>query len=386
MLWCGVVWCGVLWCVVVWCVVLFCVVLCCESSVRGDACCIFSCDVELVLRKGWEEERKRRSCNYVDSLQNTLLFQIISIVTNTRCKDANEANHPRLSRYLCETNCQGNVKNGNLNTSSFTVCARVIPFLSLDKSQQSGEFVATVAIENQNFENQNPKLKSNPKPNITVCTPKIDFRGQPKLETKAFEFDHVFGSESTNEQLAELRFTKILSIRRTLNGQVGVIFAYGQTGSGKTHSMNGVMDHLQQSSLLFNDRNGNDDTDTNGMSISFSYIEILGDYVNDCLGPNDSLHSSNKNPNEVVSIGEMMDGRLVVRNIASHVVHSSHELSHLVEQAKSLRSTAATSSRSHGIGIITCKDVQTGIEGSLYIVDLAGSERAADSKGHGWRN
>lgn len=58
-----------------------------------------------------------------------------------------------------------------------------------------------------------------------------------------------------------------------------------------------------------------------------------------------------------------------------------------MEQAKSLRSTAATdknatSSRSHGIGIITCKDVQTGIEGSLYIIDLAGSERAADSKGH----
>ena len=267
---------------------------------------------------------------------------------------------------LVESKTFPNTKN--LNTSSFTVCARVRPFLSLDTSQQSDEFVATVAIENQN---------NKVKPNITVCTPKINFRGQPKLETKSFDFDHVFGSESTNEELAELTVAPL--IKRALDGQVGVIFAYGQTGSGKTHSMNGVMDHLLQSTLLFDD----DNDGTNGISISFSYIEILGDYVNDCLGPNDSLHSSN----EIVSIGEMMDGRLVVRNISSHIVYSSEELSHLVEQAKSLRSTAATeknatSSRSHGIGIITCKDVKTGIEGSLYIIDLAGSERAADSKGH----
>ena len=52
-----------------------------------------------------------------------------------------------------------------------------------------------------------------------------------------------------------------------------------------------------------------------------------------------------------------------------------------------MRSTAATSrndtsSRSHGCGILTIKDVETEIEGKLYIIDLAGSERAADSKNH----
>ena len=34
------------------------------------------------------------------------------------------------------------------------------------------------------------------------------------------------------------------------------------------------------------------------------------------------------------------------------------------------------------MGIITCKDVETGVEGKLYIIDLAGSERAKDSKDH----
>ena len=42
----------------------------------------------------------------------------------------------------------------------------------------------------------------------------------------------------------------------------------------------------------------------------------------------------------------------------------------------------ATSSRSHGIGILSCTDRDTGIEGKLFVVDLAGSERAADSKDH----
>jgi len=250
------------------------------------------------------------------------------------------------------------VVSKTFDTSSFTVCARVRPMLPHERD--SGDFVACVAGKSvqENVEN------------ITVCTPKLNFRGQPKIETKLFGFDHVFGADSTNEELAEVALKPLL--HRALNGQVGVIFAYGQTGSGKTHSMNGMMDHILQSDLF------NDST-----SISFSYIEILGTYINDCLGPNDSRHSSD----EAVAIGETMDGRAVVRNISSHVVQSSEELSTLVERAKSLRSTAATeknatSSRSHGIGIITCTDKKTNIEGSLYVIDLAGSERSGDTKEH----
>lgn len=257
-----------------------------------------------------------------------------------------------------------------LNTSSFTVCARVRPMLPHEK--EAGDFVACLKTNKENGKGQQQQAKANDNTDqITVCTPKINFRGQPKLETKSFCFDHVFGSDSTNKELAAVVIKPL--VKRALDGQVGVIFAYGQTGSGKTHSMNGVMDYLLQSPMLFN-------TNT---CLSFSYIEILGTYINDCLGPNDSRHSSK----EAVAIGETMDGRVVVRNVSSHAFHTSEDLLTLVDKAKELRSTAATeknatSSRSHGIGIITCTDKQTGIEGSLYVIDLAGSERAADSKDH----
>jgi hypothetical protein len=42
----------------------------------------------------------------------------------------------------------------------------------------------------------------------------------------------------------------------------------------------------------------------------------------------------------------------------------------------------SSSSRSHAVATITVTDVNTRIEGRLYIIDLAGSERASDSKNH----
>ena len=114
-------------------------------------------------------------------------------------------------------------------------------------------------------------------------------------------------------------------------------------GSGKTHSMNGVMDHLLQSPSLFNRNDGKENVDT-GTTVSFSYIEILGSFINDCLGPNDSRSSErpSNDKDTKIAIGETMDGRVVVSNVSSHIVHSPKELSTLVETAKLVRSTAAT--------------------------------------------
>ena len=179
------------------------------------------------------------------------------------------------------------------------------------------------------------------------------------------------------------------------NGGRGSVFAYGQTGSGKTHTMNGVMDGLIESevrmmceerakailvflsttSLLLTLRCQIFNSET---AVSFSYLELLGNDIKDCLGPADA---------QPVAIGEALDGRVLTRNLTNHSVATSGDLKSLVEKAKSLRSTAATtrndtSSRSHGCGIIQCKDIETGIIGTLYIIDLAGSERAADQKNH----
>jgi kinesin family protein 2/24 len=188
-------------------------------------------------------------------------------------------------------------------------------------------------------------------------------------------------------------------------GQVGTVFAFGQTGSGKTHTMNGLMDSL------IHDLYDNEGTQRH--SITFSYMEMLGDTCNDCLVSNDNNKtiststvtttveeaveetddvSSNSTGN--VRIGELLDGRVVVRNLSEHNVTTAEEFKSLLAIAKSRRTTAKTerneqSSRSHGIGIIKINNFQfagntaTGPSaGILYIVDLAGSERMADSKNH----
>ncbi|GMH49338.1 hypothetical protein TrLO_g4672 [Triparma laevis f. longispina] len=249
-----------------------------------------------------------------------------------------------------------------LETSTFTVCARVRPLLPPEQGQGGEMFAAVVAGDRIE-----PTKTIAYTEQMLLCTPKVSIMGKPKLEESKFDFDYVFGSDSNNSDIYQL--TTLPLVKRALDGQVGVVFAYGQTGSGKTHTMNGIMDELIKSSLF------SDQTE-----VSLSYLEILGQDIRDCLGSG----GSNVKP---VAIGEALDGRILTRNLTNHVCADPEALTVLVEKAKSQRSTAATSrndtsSRSHGCGILTIKDIETGIEGKLYIIDLAGSERAADSKNH----
>lgn len=205
-------------------------------------------------------------------------------------------------------------------------------------------------------------------------------------------------------------------VAKALLGQVGVVFAYGQTGSGKTHTMNNLLATI--SSQLFADRQ-----DT--ISVSFSYLEILGQQVTDCLYNNgaasdaasDALppfSSSGEGEKEgppqpapgsggsasgglepgQVRIGEMLDGSVKTLGLSETLCASADELKSQMAVAQARRATAATernatSSRSHGVAIlrVTHHNHQsaTGVSpapGVLYIIDLAGSERLADSKGH----
>lgn len=58
--------------------------------------------------------------------------------------------------------------------------------------------------------------------------------GAPTM--KKFEFDHVFGPETTQEQV----FAEVAPfVTSAMDGYHACIFAYGQTGSGKTHTMQG---------------------------------------------------------------------------------------------------------------------------------------------------
>merc|ERR1719446_249792 len=111
--------------------------------------------------------------------------------------------------------------------------------------------------------------------------------------------------------------------------------------------------------------------------VSFSYFELLGKDLTDCLAA--------EQPAKGVQLVEA-DGEVLVQDLSSHAVASAAELAALVETAKAQRTTAATekneaSSRSHGVGLLRVTQPE-GREGRLYIVDLAGSEGAKDVKGH----
>lgn len=256
-----------------------------------------------------------------------------------------------------------------LDTSTFTVCLRVRPLAD-------GESFNCVIPGAVKFDGSDNRIEE-----AIVFTPKIGITGKPSLTNATYTFDHVFGPDRNGDDVYVAVGDGLL--QRALAGQVGVVFAFGQTGSGKTHTMNGLMDRLVTELFA-------DSSVASTRRITFSYMEILGSDIRDCLATEDP--SGDSKSTLKVQIGELLDGRVVVKNLSEHVTGSSNDLSAVINVAKSRRTTKATeknstSSRSHGVGIIKVGHIGfepgTGpADGMLYIIDLAGSERADDSKGH----
>ena len=292
---------------------------------------------------------------------------------------------PRDSSLNIVESKASNSQNG-LETSTFTVCARVRPLLGKELTMTGGSgngngvkhyYAAVAPGHRTSMSSSNNDTKTN-KPNsihtyteeLLLHTPKVSLTGKPKLETLSQEFDYVFGPDSTNKEVYNLACAPL--VKRALNGQVGVIFAYGQTGSGKTFTMSGILDILSESAIF------SDLTD-----ITFSYIEMLGRDIRDCLPDK----GNGKGDNKGVQIGEGLNGAVLIRNMKTHTVADAAKLATLMKRANATRATAVTaknetSSRSHGVAILKVKNKKTSVEGALYVIDLAGSESAKDSKDH----
>ena len=228
-----------------------------------------------------------------------------------------------------------NATNG-LATSTFLVCARLRPAFESELAEGGESFecvkkTATVATKEAVEE-------------VTVLLPKLSLRGDPKLEKSKFALDHAFGQAASNDEVFAALGRPLVA--KAFAGEVGVIFAYGQTGSGKTFTMSAMMDRVV-AELFPSD--GASDAAT-ARAARFSYLEILGSAVHDCLGPAAANGASGGSD---VQIGEALDGRVLTRNLSAHDVRSAAELERLLGVAKSRRATApternATSSRSHG--------------------------------------
>jgi len=260
-----------------------------------------------------------------------------------------------------------NTENG-LETSTFTVCTRVRPLLGHELAERSEDFAAVVPgyrtetkMTSEVGSTMDDNYNHNHTEELLLHVPKISVRGEAKLDSKSYLFDYTFGPDSTNQEIYDLACAPL--VKRALNGQIGVMFAYGQTGSGKTHTMSGILDILSTSDIF------SEKTD-----VTFSYMEMLGRNIKDCLPDEHSKDIS-------IKIGEALNGAVLIRNMATHSVKNASQLAVLIKRANSIRATAITtkndsSSRSHGVALLKVKNKKTAVEGTLYVIDLAGSESA----------
>jgi len=196
-------------------------------------------------------------------------------------------------------------------------------------------------------------------------------------DKQRFEFDKVFGMESTQEEV----FTEIEScVSSVLEGFNISIFAYGQTGSGKTHTMEGPDSNPGVYSRAFRQLFQTRD-DSNGRlqcDFQLSVVEIYNEVVRDLLAE----RSNGKSPE--LEVRERPDHTVCVPGLTQAKVTDMEEVNRLMSLSRQNRSVAKTnmnehSSRSHCVVMmdVEVEDVRDKrrFKGRLHLVDLAGSER-----------
>ncbi|KAH3882535.1 kinesin-like protein KIF22 [Dreissena polymorpha] len=194
-------------------------------------------------------------------------------------------------------------------------------------------------------------------------------------ENLQYEFSAVYGSESTQQQIFNDCVKPLLP--KALSGQNVSIFAYGPTGAGKTHTMlgtplnPGVIPRVINELFAEIDRLENSEDNEWEYSVSFSYLEIYQEKVQDLLEPSGSD----------LPIREDAEKNILVPGLAKKQIHNFDEFKNIFGPASNNRTVAATklnehSSRSHSIVQLTVvkKKPCRILHGKIYLIDLAGSE------------
>lgn len=221
------------------------------------------------------------------------------------------------------------------------------------------------------------------------------------------KFDHVFGTESTQEDVySQVRFAAD-SVAQGLNA---TIFAYGQTGSGKSYTMFGPEDDLSiygsgeapsesmgvipravreviraSDRLQLEARAQGEDTE---VSVFCSFMQIYNDQPYDLL--RDPLRQQPLEVHENTRSKEVY-----VVGLSEYAVRSLSDCLALLEQGDEQRACRQTamndvSSRSHSVFqmVVERRSVNSGklVRSKLNLVDLAGSEKWSShemlEKGH----
>jgi kinesin family protein C2/C3 len=198
-----------------------------------------------------------------------------------------------------------------------------------------------------------------------------------KPAEKQFDFTHVYGPKSTQEQVFKDSAELMTSV---LDGYNVCIFAYGQSGSGKTHTMDGSkeMPGLAPRAMerLFEVIKERDSASKHEVFISM--LEIYNERIRDLLGDGKKQKEMNFSVQKDEVIGMMCPG------LTSTGITDKEGAATAIALGNTNRSVGATnlneqSSRSHMIVTLTVFSTSkvNGAQhvGKLSLVDLAGSER-----------
>ncbi|KAG6576566.1 kinesin-like protein [Phytophthora cinnamomi] len=211
----------------------------------------------------------------------------------------------------------------------------------------------------------------------------------------AFEFDHVFQPNSTQEQVFEQTRALVVS---ALDGFNVCIFAYGQTGSGKTHTMEGPESdrgvNFRALRELFTIRDDRMAVGNFECSMKLSILEVYNETIVDLLEGGGRAPGA-ASPAVVKGLDVRVGKNGVyVENLIEVEVFNEGDVLDLMRLGHSHRSVGSHdfnehSSRSHLVLSIT---LETGMKADarrriskLHLIDLAGSERVSKTAASGQR-
>ncbi|XP_072290517.1 uncharacterized protein [Eucyclogobius newberryi] len=199
---------------------------------------------------------------------------------------------------------------------------------------------------------------------------------------KKFEFDKVYGSSSTQEEVFSGTLPVISSC---VDGYNVCILAYGQTGSGKTYTMMGTKEQpgvnirsIRELLRICSEK------EKVTYTLKISMLEIYNETLNDLLS---------KNPSSALDL--RVQGKSVsVPGLTQVQVRTETDILNAMETGEKNRKIAATkmntqSSRSHLVVALEVEgsDEVSGLtsRGALTLCDLAGSERISKTEATGQR-
>ncbi|KAG4413928.1 hypothetical protein IFR04_012943 [Cadophora malorum] len=212
---------------------------------------------------------------------------------------------------------------------------------------------------------------------------RVKVRGPPAVATSSFQFDKLYGPESTSDQVYDDLCGPL--VPWAWGGGISTLFAYGQTGSGKTFTLDAL--ERRAAKDLFGGLEGNRDVYISIFDLAGNVASGKPPFTISKLSPN--IHPDLLNDRRKISVLQDSFGETQLVGALEPKVTSVNELIELIERSMTFRKSAPTlrndsSSRTHAVCRIRIinKDVSETPDGLLFLIDLAGSEAATDMKDH----